>query len=76
MGKAADQWLTNVRWDPDLDYGVSGQYGGTTAEFTADYTQFTGGIPPAFLDAVSITTKTNIFLNEYKNTKKTFTINI
>lgn len=47
-----DYWLSTTRFDKDFNYGVSGQLGGTTAEFVSNFTaEF--GHPPTTYDAVA-----------------------
>lgn len=52
LGDIGDYWLTTTRFDQDFNYGVSGQFGGTTTEFVNDFSdQF--GHPPTTFDATT-----------------------
>jgi hypothetical protein len=52
LNTIGDMWLTATRFAPSYNFGVSGELGGTTAEFIADFKNKSGQTP-ASLDPVS-----------------------
>jgi hypothetical protein len=52
LGNVGNYWLTYTRFDPSFNFGILGQYGGTTAQFIANYKSYAGKAPDV-QDAVS-----------------------
>lgn len=51
LGHIPDYWITTTRFDQDFNFGISGQLGGTTAEFVRDFTDRFEHAPTTF-DAI------------------------